>query len=173
MICRSRGFDWTEFEYRADICLRGCKKIFTPCLLCSFNGLTRKAREGCLSKARELFGSAEVLKWYKAESLVLVAACSASAELCNNFYLKFASNIEGASNQILASKLRLISGEFLIKCMNNWQNCLEYNIIPNRKPWYSYSLRSRSMASSKKYGISIPTLVTFQNGILELEELNS
>jgi hypothetical protein len=37
IICRQKGPTTTEMEYRADICLRGVKVLFTPFILCSLD----------------------------------------------------------------------------------------------------------------------------------------
>ena len=59
IICRHQGPQLTEMEYRADICLRGIKVLFTPFILCSLKDITEIARVGCREKAVELWGKAE------------------------------------------------------------------------------------------------------------------
>lgn len=57
--CRRKGPNTTQMEYRADICLRGIKVLFTPFILCDLNKITELARTGCRDKSRELWGKAE------------------------------------------------------------------------------------------------------------------
>jgi hypothetical protein len=59
IICRQKGPQVTEMEYRADICLRGIKVLFTPFILCSLKEITETARTGCRDKAIEMWGKAE------------------------------------------------------------------------------------------------------------------
>jgi hypothetical protein len=56
--CRMKSANVTEMEYRADICLRGFRVLFTPCIICSLKDLAEVARTGCRDKAIELWGKA-------------------------------------------------------------------------------------------------------------------
>ena len=40
IICKRKGPNTTEMEYRADICLRGLAVLVTPFIICSLNKLT-------------------------------------------------------------------------------------------------------------------------------------
>jgi hypothetical protein len=57
--CRRKGPNSTEMEYRADICLKGVKVLFTPFIMCSLSKIEEIARAGCRDKAREMWGKAE------------------------------------------------------------------------------------------------------------------
>jgi hypothetical protein len=48
--------------YRADISLRGVLWLFTPFIISGLNKITLVARDGCLNKAKEMFGKAKVIK---------------------------------------------------------------------------------------------------------------
>ncbi len=57
--CRHKGPNLTEMEYRADICLKGIKVLFTPFIMGSLKNIAELARTGCRDKAIQMWGKAE------------------------------------------------------------------------------------------------------------------